>query len=42
MISILTITNSEIKRIAAEQDQRQGQLGQPELDGARIAATFLQ
>lgn len=36
------INKSEIKRIAAQQDQRQELLLQPELDGARIAATFLQ
>ncbi len=36
------IGKSEIKRIAAQQDQRQELLMQPELDGARIAATFLQ
>jgi len=36
------IAKSEIKRIAASQDQRLDQLGQPEPDGARIAATFLQ
>lgn len=36
------INKSEIKRISAQQDQRQELLLQPELDGARIAATFLQ
>ena len=36
------IARSDIKRIAQMQDQRRGMLEQPELDGARIAATFLQ
>jgi len=36
------IARSEIKRIAQKQDQRQEALVPPELDGARIAATFLQ
>jgi len=36
------IARSDIKRIALQQDQRREMLAQPELDGARIAATFLQ
>jgi Rrf2 family iron-sulfur cluster assembly transcriptional regulator len=36
------IARSEIIRIAAQQDERRDLLLQPELDGARIAATFLQ
>lgn len=36
------IERNDIKRIAQMQDQRTGELEQPELDGARIAATFLQ
>ncbi|MCB1649728.1 MAG: Fe-S cluster assembly transcriptional regulator IscR [Pseudomonadales bacterium] len=36
------IERNDIKRIAQIQDQRTGELEQPELDGARIAATFLQ
>ena len=36
------IARSDIKTIADAQDQRQELLSQPELDGARIAATFLQ
>lgn len=36
------IARSDIKRIALQQDQRQEMLSHPELDGARIAATFLQ
>ena len=36
------IARSEIKRIAQQQDQRHEMLTPSELDGARIAATFLQ
>lgn len=36
------IARSDINRIAQLQDQRRDGLEQPELDGARIAATFLQ
>lgn len=36
------IARSDIKRIAQQQDQRREMLTHPELDGARIAATFLQ
>jgi Rrf2 family iron-sulfur cluster assembly transcriptional regulator len=36
------IARNDIKRIALQQDQRREMLSQPELDGARIAATFLQ
>jgi len=36
------IARSDIKRIAQQQDQRHELLSQLELDGARIAATFLQ
>lgn len=36
------IARSEIKRISQQQDLRHDVLSQPELDGARIAATFLQ
>jgi len=36
------IARSDVKRIALQQDQRREMLMQPELDGARIAATFLQ
>jgi len=36
------IARSDVKRIALQQDQRQEMLSHPELDGARIAATFLQ
>ncbi|MGJ8689710.1 MAG: Fe-S cluster assembly transcriptional regulator IscR [Gammaproteobacteria bacterium] len=36
------IDRSDVKRIAMQQDQRRDLLTQPELDGARIAATFLQ
>lgn len=36
------IARSDIKVIADAQDNRQELLAQPELDGARIAATFLQ
>jgi len=36
------IARSEIRQIAAQQDQRRELLMHPELDGARIAATFLQ
>jgi Rrf2 family iron-sulfur cluster assembly transcriptional regulator len=36
------IARSDVKRIALQQDQRREMLAHPELDGARIAATFLQ
>ncbi len=36
------ISRSDIKRIALQQNERRDGLSEPELDGARIAATFLQ
>jgi Rrf2 family iron-sulfur cluster assembly transcriptional regulator len=36
------IARNDIQKVAAAQGQRRDLAGQPELDGARIAATFLQ
>jgi Rrf2 family iron-sulfur cluster assembly transcriptional regulator len=36
------IARNDIQKVATAQDQRRDLAGQPELDGARIAATFLQ
>ncbi|MDX1492271.1 MAG: Fe-S cluster assembly transcriptional regulator IscR [Pseudohongiellaceae bacterium] len=36
------IARNEIRQVADAQDQRHEMMSQPELDGARIAATFLQ